>query len=80
MEQMEQYIPPETTRREDKVLEISLTMQVALAKKHGEDFYDFTELHGDDFRKTLDTHPELLSKFETRPEEALEEIEKIIYH
>ena len=66
--------------QEDKLVLVGNILQVQLATRHGETFDYFLEHHADDFRKTMDAHPELFVQFETDEEKTLKEIEERIYH
>jgi hypothetical protein len=51
-----------------------------LADRHGEQLDDFINRHAREFRKYVDSHNDILDTFKENPEEALKEIEPILYH
>ncbi|MEK7582199.1 MAG: hypothetical protein AAB488_02640 [Patescibacteria group bacterium] len=55
-------------------------IQVELARRHNEELDDFIALHLDDFRKTVNEHPELVSQFEEDPDGTLEQIDEYLDH
>lgn len=89
LEQMGDHITNKTTVKDmqqmgdspyDRELVLSNLMQVQLASVHEEDFGEFLDKHGNDFRLAVTENPSLLTKFEQDPESALSEISAIIYH
>ena len=65
---------------EDRKVLLGNQMQMGLASLHGEDVGDFIERHAEDFRKFVDTNPDILDKFEKEPEEVLRQVGEVIYH
>ena len=62
------------------VVLIKNTMQEELARRHGEKLLDFIDQHAKDFGDYIEAHQDLLRRYKSDPDGALEEVEKIIYH
>lgn len=54
-------------------------LQVRLAEMHGEDMETFVDKHAENFRKTVNTRPELLQQYGADPEAVLRALDEIIY-
>lgn len=65
---------------ENEKVTLGNQMQMMLAERHNEQMSDFIGLHADDFRKYVEINQNILEAFKNNPEEALKEIEPILYH
>ncbi len=63
-----------------EIVEIKLDMQKRLAMDHEEDIFDFIEKRAKTFGDYVEAHQDLLRRYKSDPDGALEEVEKIIYH
>ncbi|MDB5259880.1 MAG: hypothetical protein JWN37_111 [Candidatus Nomurabacteria bacterium] len=65
----------------EKRLQNKLYMQMALAKSHNKSLNDFAmSEQAKIFGEYVNSHPEILDKFDKNREEALQEAEQALYH
>ena len=66
--------------REDHLLENRNMIQIMLAQKHGQDIGAFIGEHAKDVSDYIDSHPDILNKFDNDPDGVLDELDKVVYH
>ena len=64
----------------DMIVDIRNNIQIEIAERHGEEMYDFISAHAKDIGDYLEINPEILRMYKTNPNEAIKEVEKVIYH
>lgn len=55
-------------------------MQAEIARRHGEDLMDFIDKHASDFDIFVRQHNDIFNTYREKPEDALREAERSLYH
>lgn len=61
---------------ENPVPDPTILMQAKLLERHP----DWIDAHAAEFRKFIDTHPDIVERYQERPQETVNEIESKFYH